>query len=295
MSGPRIIYTPAYEVDLKNHIFPTSKYRLIKEKLISCYGFSESDFTTPQEVVYDDIAETHSPQYVEKIRGRAISFSDELRMEIPFSIELANAALISCGGTLSACNSALKSYASAHLGGGFHHAYPDHGEGFCVFNDVAFAAKKMANKGLKILIIDADVHQGNGTAHFFRDDPRIFTFSIHQENNYPLNKEISDMDVSVADGTAGPEYNKKLRESLKYIKSEFKADLIIYLAGADAYCDDMLGGLNLSDEDLLIRDEIVKEFSIKTAPAALVLAGGYSPEIENTVKIHASSVALFLN
>ncbi len=295
MGSPAVYYSDSYEVDIGSHVFPTSKYRLIKEKLISTGSLDSSCFREPAPAPIEEVTKLHAEKYVRDISEGTLSFADELRLELPYSRQLAEAAFTCCGGTIEAALEALETGSGFHIGGGFHHAYPDHGEGFCVFNDVAVAARCVSEKGVRVLVIDCDVHQGNGTAAAFYGDENVFTFSIHQENNYPMPKEKSDMDTGLPDGAGGDIYNSSLRRALDLIEKKFTPGLIIYIAGADPYSGDRLGGLGLSMEDLAERDRIVRDFSRKHCPAAVTLAGGYSWDVEDTVSIHAETVRIILN
>ena len=293
MESRKIIYSPEYEIDIGPHVFSTSKYRLIKESLIKNHNLREEDFLCPEKCGPPLLLEVHTREYVDKMLSGNLSIADEIRLELPYSRELAYAAMLSCSGTVMACEVALEKGAGVHLGGGFHHAYPDHGEGFCVFNDVAIAAVRMVKKGKKVLIIDCDLHQGNGTACILRGNPDVFTFSMHQQNNYPFQKEISSLDLPLEDGMTGPEYNKLLLNSIRDIKDVFRPGFLIYVAGADTYEYDQLGGLALTAEDLLQRDMIVGS-EITGVPTAVVLAGGYAGKIEDTVSIHVNTAVAFL-
>ncbi|MFC2061878.1 histone deacetylase [Elusimicrobiota bacterium] len=292
---PKIIYSPEYEIDIGTHVFPTSKYRLIKEYLISNTILEEKDFIEPEPASVQSISKIHHRKYVNDIKKGTLSIADEIRLELPYSQELAHASFLCCGGTIKACEIAIDNGVGIHLGGGFHHAYPDHGEGFCVFNDVATGALAVAAKRKKVLIVDCDLHQGNGTAVCLKDNKDIFTFSMHQQNNYPLLKEISGMDIALNDGIGGDEYNKLLSDSLKKIKSEFSPDFVIYVAGSDTYVNDQLGGLALTIDDMKDRDRIIVAETVDCGiSAAIVLAGGYAEQIEDTVAIHSDTVITFL-
>ncbi len=291
----KIIYSPEYEIDIGSHVFPTSKYRLIKEDLIKNHSFREENFIEPRFAAPSEILEVHTEKYVNDIKNGTLSYADEIKLELPYSEELSRASFLCCGGTIMACETALKDGVCVHLGGGFHHAYPDHGEGFCVFNDVAAGAAEMIKKGKKILVIDCDLHQGNGTAYIFKDNRDVFTFSMHQQNNYPFYKEKSDLDVPLDDGMSGKNYNKLLLNSLVNIKEKFLFDFVIYVAGSDTYIEDQLGGLALTKEDLKDRDNIIKsEICDNNIPVAIVLAGGYARAIEDTVYIHSNTAVTFL-
>jgi acetoin utilization deacetylase AcuC-like enzyme len=287
-----IIYSPKYEVDIGSHVFPTSKYRRIKEFLVNTYNLNEENFITPRPASPEEIMLVHTEKYVNDIKTGTLSYADEIQLELPYSKELAEAAFLCAGGTIMACENALAAGIGVHLGGGFHHAYPDHGEGFCVFNDIAIAAISTQKK---VIIIDCDLHQGNGTARALKDNADVFTFSIHQQNNYPIYKEKSDLDIPLEDGCPGEKYNKLLRKSLGDILKSFKPDLAIYVAGSDTFIDDQLGGLSLNIEDLENRDRIVKEYTLdKQLPTVVVLAGGYANNIEDTVLIHSNTIKEFL-
>ncbi len=290
----KAVYSPLYEVDIGPHVFPTAKYRLVKEKLVNSGLYGEKDFVDPQPASLEDLLKVHTREYIGKIKDGTLSHTDEIRLELPYSEELARASLLCAGGTLKACTLALEQDFCAHLGGGFHHAYPDHGEGFCVFNDAALGAAAMNEKGMKVLIVDCDLHQGNGTAVVFKDNSDVFTFSIHQENNYPLYKEKSDMDIGLPDGTSGSEYNLSLERSIREIEKRFSPDFIVYIAGADPYEKDQLGGFNLSIEDLKERDRIVKDFAgRRKVPVSVVFAGGYALRLDETAEIHFNTVKVF--
>lgn len=296
MSLNKIFYSPGYEVDIGNHVFPTRKYRMVKELLVERTSLGEDDFIQPRPLDSREVAEVHTTDYVNDIKNASLSYAKQVKLELPYSPELAEASFICCGGTVEACEYAMKNGAGVHIGGGFHHAYPDHGEGFCVFNDVALGALRAANKGKRVAVIDCDLHQGNGTAFIFRDDKRVFTFSIHQENNYPIPKEKSDLDIPLGDSAGGDEYNSKLSEGIRKMKEVFKPDFAVYVAGSDPYEYDQLGGLRLSVEDLRMRDTIVRRETVESGiDLAVVFAGGYAVKPEDTALIHAQTVDVVLN
>ncbi len=275
-------------------MFPTAKYRLVKEKLIKSGLYGEKDFISPEPATGEELLKVHTREYISKIKDGTLSYADEIKLELPYSKELARSNFLCAGGTMSACRLALEQDFCVHLGGGFHHAYPDHGEGFCVFNDAALGAAAMNEKGMKVLIIDCDLHQGNGTAVVFKDNSEVFTFSIHQENNYPLYKEKSDMDIGLADGTFGADYNLTLEKALREIEKRFSPDFVVYIAGADPYEKDQLGGLNLSISDLEDRDRIIKDFALRhKIPASVVFAGGYALLLDDTAEIHFNTARIF--
>jgi len=280
----RVIYTDQYDLNLANHIFPSIKYRLIKEKLLR-----------DQVVGPRDIALVHSRDYIRKLQAGKLSYMEILRLEIPYSPELVRAVWLSAGGSILAGRLALQDGTCANLGGGFHHAYPDHGEGFCVLNDFAIGIRRLQkDKAIeRAMTVDCDVHQGNGTAAIFGGDPSVFTLSIHQENNYPYPKPPSTLDINLHDGVEDAEYLDELGKGLDQALSQFQPDLIYYVAGADPYRDDQLGGLKLSIEGLERRDRLVFEkASAKQIPVAITLAGGYARRVEDTIQIHTNTIRI---
>jgi len=289
-----IIYSEAYYVKIGDHVFPTSKYRLLKKRLDEDDRLKgKIEYLSPQQANDDQVLLVHTKDYVNKLKTETLGHEETVRLELPVSSTLVEAAFICCGGTVLAAREALGRKAVIHLGGGFHHAFPDHGEGFCVLNDVAVSIKVLKNEKRlsRALVIDCDVHQGNGTAHIFQDDPGVFTFSIHQENNYPFFKPEGDMDIGLRDYTADREYLGHLKENIPPIISTLKPDLIVYLAGADPYKDDQLGGLALTKEGLRERDRFVCTQALNfDVPLAIVLAGGYAYNREDTVDIHYATV-----
>ncbi|PIZ13963.1 MAG: histone deacetylase, partial [Elusimicrobia bacterium CG_4_10_14_0_8_um_filter_37_32] len=235
-------------MNLGAHPFVTAKYRLVKEKLIEENIFTEKDFVIPEIPDDDDILLVHTPEYFKKVKSVHLSSDEILRLEIPLTKEITSAGILCCGGTILACIIAIETGAGIHLGGGFHHAFPDHGEGFCVFNDLAVAIRKMQklNKIKKALVIDCDLHQGNGTAYIFQKDTNVFTFSIHQEDIYPYPKQRSNVDIELSAGSGDEEYLELLRKSIPAIIKKHKPEIILYQAGADPYKGDQLGQLKLT-------------------------------------------------
>jgi len=285
----KIIYSLNYQIDLGGHIFPTEKYALIRERLLEEKVARESDFLVSPEAEEKDILLVHTPQYLDKLKNGKLSPQEILTLELPYSRELVDASCLCAGGTVLTAKTALSEKIALHLGGGFHHAFQDHGEGFCVFNDVAIAIKVLKrDDGVnKFLIVDCDLHQGNGTASIFSKDEDVFTFSIHQENNYPAIKVPGSLDIGLADGCGDKEYLKHLEKHLPEIIKNFKPSFIFYLAGADPYSEDQLGGLNLTKEGFLARDELVlTQARRNNIPLAIVLAGGYALDLKDTVDIH---------
>lgn len=289
-----IIYSESYYVDIGEHVFPTSKYRILKKCVDSDEDIrSKTEIFSPEPVTDEDVAAAHTRDYVDKLRNGTLSSEEITALELPFSPSVVKASFICCGGTLQAARMALLRGAAVHLGGGFHHAFPDHGEGFCVLNDVAVSIKVLQREGSikKALVVDCDLHQGNGTAAAFRDDDTVFTFSIHQENNYPFCKPPSDMDIGLEDYTGDKVYLEHLYDNIPKILNTFKPDIMLYLAGSDPYMKDQLGNLRLTKEGLRERDNFIcsqaRNFGV---PIAITLAGGYAVNREDTVSIHLATI-----
>lgn len=288
-----IIFHEAYEVDLGSHVFPTAKYRLIKTRLIDQGLIVADHVIRPEPATDDEIVLVHTAEWVKKLSSGRLSLHDEIRLELPFSPALRDAAWLSCGGAMLTATLALDRGVAVHLGGGYHHAFADHGEGFCPLNDVAVALRSLQRAGQVEtgVVIDLDVHHGNGTAAIFRDDPSVFTFSMHQDDNYPFPKPPSDLDIGLRDGTGDDEYLSLLADHLPSVLDRSRPSLAYYLAGADPYGDDQLGGLGLSLEGLRHRDEyVLRQAASRGIPLAICLAGGYAERTEDTVAIHCATV-----
>lgn len=288
-----VIWSDAYEVDIGPHVFPTVKYRLVKDRLVREGVIEEAELIRPEPATEQDLRRVHTPEYLEKIRTGSFTPYELWTLEVPFSPALRDAALLCVGGTTRAAREALGCGIAVHLGGGFHHAFPDHGEGFCLLNDVAVAIRTLLaeQRMERAAVVDLDVHHGNGTAAIFQDDPRVFTFSMHQENLYPGYKPPSDLDVGLEDGVGDEEYLTLLRRHLPAMLERHRPELVIYLAGADPYRQDQLGGLALTKEGLAARDEYVMGTAREAGAAvAVTLAGGYAVRTEDTVEIHCSTV-----
>jgi len=289
----KVVYSPKYKVDIGNHVFPTVKYDMVKDLL-----GNDVEFIEPGKALDEDILLVHTRDYLDKIKNGTLRPEEEQKLELPYSKALALASIICCGGSIKAAEIALEDGVGAHLGGGFHHAFPDHGEGFCVFNDVAVAVRKLlkSKKIKKAMVIDCDLHQGNGTASIFAQDKAVFTFSIHQQNNYPFIKPASDLDIGLADGTEDDEYLAQLEKNIPIIVDKFKPEFIMYVAGADPYRNDMIGGLRLTIEGLRKRDEFVaQQAKTRQIPIAVVLAGGYAIKVEDTAKIQYNTVKTLIS
>lgn len=289
----KIFYSPKYEVDLGGHILPTIKFRLIKERLIELGTARAGDFEEPSPARDDDILLVHTPAYLDTLRLGSLTAEELAVLDLPFSRGLVEAAWVGVEGTIRAARYALETGLGIHIGGGGHHAYPDHGAGYCVFNDGAIAIRTLQREGriVKAMVIDCDVHQGDGTAFIFREEPSVFTCSVHQEDLYPELKQRSDLDIGLPSGAGDEEYLAELSRQLLPAFEIFRPQLLIYVAGADPYQDDQEGGLKLTFEGLERRDQIIfQEARRKRVPVAVVLAGGYARRTADTVAIHVTTI-----
>ena len=291
--GLTVVWSPAYEVDIGRHVFPTAKYRLIRNRLREAGIVPEEAFVQPEPATRAQLERVHTPEYLRKIDENDFTTIERWTLEVPFSEPLREASILCCGGTLLAARRAIAGGVAVHLGGGFHHAFADHGEGFCLLNDVAVAAATVLEEdGLdRVAIVDLDVHHGNGTAAIFAEEPRVFTFSMHQEANYPASKPPSDLDVGLPDRTTDAEYLALLDDNLNRLLERHEPQLVFYLAGADPYEGDQLGGLALTMEGLRERDAMVLHAcGARDAAVAITLAGGYAMRQSDTVEIHVRTV-----
>jgi acetoin utilization deacetylase AcuC-like enzyme len=288
-----LIYHDNYDLNLGAHVFPSQKYRMIRERLLADGSADAGDFLAPEPAADEDVLRVHAPDYVRKLKTGTLSREEEARLEVPYSRELIRAVWLGAGGSILAGRRALADGFAANIGGGFHHACPDHGEGFCVIHDVAIAIRKLqADAAIaRAMVIDTDVHQGNGTAVCFLGDSSVYTLSIHQERNYPHPKPPSTVDINLEDGTGDEEYLELLEQGVREAFAKFKPDIVYYVAGADPYREDQLGGLSLTMEGLARRDALVFDHARRNqAPVAIALAGGYARRVEDTVKIHAATI-----
>jgi acetoin utilization deacetylase AcuC-like enzyme len=287
-----VIYSRHYEVDLGGHVWPIAKYRLIAARLVQEGHVALDTFIEPSPCSWDDLALVHTPEYLNKVRHGRLSDQEIATLELPWIPELVDGFRLMTGGTCQAGALALDRGVAVHLGGGLHHAFPDHGEGFCLFNDVAVAIRKLQRVGRigRAAVVDCDVHHGNGTAFIFAGDPSVFTFSIHQQHNYPAWKPASDLDIGMADGATDEEYLARLGKALPIV-IESRPEVIVYLAGSDPFEEDRLGGLSLTLDGLRRRDRLVLDAAAAAGvPVAIVLAGGYALRVEDTVTAHVSTV-----
>ncbi len=292
-----IIYSEGYDLNFGNHVFQTAKYRLIRELLLRRRVAVPEDFLAPVAATREQLAGVHATHWIARLENGRLNYHEILRLEVPYSHTMVHATFLATGGSIEAARLALQHGAAFNLGGGFHHAFHAHGEGFCAVNDIAVAIRVLQHEGLirKAMVIDCDVHQGNGTATLFAGDESVFTLSLHQTHNYPYEKPPSDLDVEFEDGVGDREYLARLRSACEESIAAFQPELVIYVAGADPFFDDQLGGLALSKEGLLIRDRVVFNTCLRhCVSVAVVLAGGYARYVEDTVEIHANTVVALL-
>jgi len=315
----KLVYSNDYYLPIGAHVFPAEKYRMIHQRLLETGIADPGDFVTPQPASDEDVLLVHTREYVQKLKMGTLSVEEEMQMEVPYSPGLVKAFWLAAGGSILAADLALRQGMALNIGGGFHHAFPDHGEGFCVVHDVAVAIKRMHQEGRlrRAMVVDLDVHNGNGTAAIFPPRTRVghplpsasasrrdvhgpnleehpvegelevFTISLHQAHNYPLHKPPSSIDVHLPDA----EYLGWLDQSLSSAFRHFSPELICYLAGADPYKEDQLGGLALTIEGLKKRDELVMRVAqTHKVPVMVTYAGGYARRVEDTVTIHCNTV-----
>lgn len=289
----KIVYHPQYDLNLGPHVFPSQKFRLVHDMLLED-GIAEAcDFVEPQEVTDEDLQRAHTAEWIRKLRTGTLTASEIMKLEVPYSPELASAVWLAAGGSVLAGRYALRDGFGCNLSGGFHHAYANHGEGFCAINDVAVAIRRLQADGAirKAMVVDTDVHHGNGTAHIFRNDDSVFTISIHQLNNYPAHKPPSNVDLNLADHVEDDEYLETLLPVVKDSLETFRPDIVFYVGGADPYCEDQLGGLWLTKNGLKERDKrVFEEARRRGVPVATTLAGGYARKVEDTVRIHVNTI-----
>jgi acetoin utilization deacetylase AcuC-like enzyme len=287
----RLVYHPGYDLNLGEHVFPSRKYRLIHDRLLD-EGFAEpTDFVEPEPATDDEVLRIHEPGWVQRLTTGMLAPQEILRLEIPYSKQMVESFWLATGGTILAARNALADRIGFNIGGGFHHAFPDHGEGFCAIHDVAVAIRALQHetKIERALVVDCDVHHGNGTAAIFAGDRSVLTLSMHQFDNYPSEKPPSVIDIHLRDGVEDEEYLDRLRAALK-VAITFAPNVIFYLAGADPYREDQLGGLSLTMEGLKERDRVVFETALGlSVPVVVTLAGGYARNTGDTVMIHCNT------
>jgi acetoin utilization deacetylase AcuC-like enzyme len=289
----RVVYHNDYDLHLGAHVFPSQKFRLIRDALLADGVAGAEDFLVPEPVDDADVLRVHTDAWVGALLYDKLTLTERMRLEIPYSRETVRAFWLAAGGSILAGRRALENGFAANLTGGFHHAYAGHGEGFCMIHDVAIAIRRLQADGAirTAIVVDTDVHQGNGTAAIFSGDGSVFTLSIHQENNYPLPKEFSDLDIGLRDRTGDDEYLARLEKGLIASLEKFQPDIAFYVGGADPYREDQLGGLALTIDGLEARDRLVfEQLRKRGVPIAMTLAGGYARRVEDTVRIHVNTV-----
>jgi len=290
----RLFYTDVFVLPLPaGHRFPMEKYSRLRQALLASGEFAADDFHLPHAATDEELARAHDPAYIRQVSNGQLSEKAQKAIGFPWSAGMVERSRRSVGATIGACRNALMEGVSANLAGGTHHAFYDRGEGFCVFNDAAVAARAMQAEGRakRILVVDCDVHQGNGTASILAGDDSIFTFSIHGARNFPFAKERSDLDIELPDGCSDTAYLLRLDEGLDTAFDLARPDLVIYLAGADPYVDDRLGRLSLSLDGLAERDRrVFSRCQAHGTPIAIAMAGGYARNIDDTVAIHANTI-----
>jgi len=292
----RLFYTDVFVLPLPaGHRFPMEKYARLRQRLLASGDFSEGDFHLPPAASDEELARAHDLDYIRQVSDGSLPERMQKAIGFPWSEGMVERSRRSAGATLAACRAALADGVAANLAGGTHHAFRDRGEGFCVFNDAAVAARAMQAEGRaeRILIVDCDVHQGNGTASILRGDDNVFTFSIHGARNFPFTKESSDLDIELPDACSDEAYLLQLDHGLTTAFDLARPQLVIYLAGADPYVDDRLGRLALSMDGLAERDRrVFARCRLAGIPAAIAMAGGYARQIDDTVAIHANTIRL---
>jgi acetoin utilization deacetylase AcuC-like enzyme len=314
-----LVYCEKAVLPIGEHVFRQDKYAAVRNRLLERGAFDERDFVCPLPCRDDDLRLAHTPMWVEKITRGMMSVREELELEVPYSKQLTEAFCYMAGGSILAAELAVRDGCCVHLGGGFHHGFADHGEGFCLINDIAIAIRCMQRQGrlARAMVVDCDVHQGNGTAAIFgggalepypaasykaalaparaahmqsSEAGDVFTISLHQENNYPYWKPPSSIDVNLPDGTGDAEYLDWLDTALRSSLERFRPELLCYVAGADPFAEDQLGGLALTQEGLKNRDVRVFGFAREHGfPVMTTLAGGYARNPADTVSIHVNT------
>ncbi len=290
----RAFYSDHFVLPLPDgHRFPMSKYARLRERVLAEGVIAAADLVAAPAASWDELRLAHAAGYVNDVAAGALPADMQRRIGFPWSPEMVERSRRSSGATIAAARAALTDGAAANLAGGTHHAFVDRGEGYCVFNDVAVAARVLqrATECHRLAVVDCDVHQGNGTAAIFRDDPTVFTFSMHGARNFPFRKEVSDLDVELADGTEDDEYLSLLARHLPAVLDRQRPEMVFYLAGADPYVGDRLGRLGLSMDGLRARDEFVfGHCHAAGVPVTVVMSGGYAPDVDDIVQIHLNTI-----
>jgi acetoin utilization deacetylase AcuC-like enzyme len=293
----KAFYSDTFVLPLPDgHRFPMTKYRRLRERLVAECVVRESDLAVPEPVDWADLRLAHTDAYVQAVAAGTLPADAQRRIGFPWSPQMVERSRRSVGATLAAARGVMAGAdgrVAANLAGGTHHAFSDRGEGYCVFNDVAVAARVLMRDGqmTRATVVDCDVHQGNGTAEIFRGDPGVFTMSLHGANNFPFRKEVGDLDVTFADGTGDDEYLAALAMHLPDVLDATRPDLVFYLAGADPYEGDRLGKLALSIDGLRQRDRFLfEQCRDRSIPVVVAMSGGYCPDIEAIVTIHVNTI-----
>ncbi len=293
MTDYKLFYSPYYYAEIgEGHVFPIRKFELVKDLLLKEGTLREAEIIAPEPAKVEDLLLVHTEDYISRLIDGTLTAKEVRKLGLPWSESLVRRSFHAISGTINAARNALTSGVSSNLAGGTHHAFPDRGEGFCVLNDVAVAIRVLQREKLaeRFLIVDCDVHQGNGTAFIFQDSPEVFTFSMHGAKNYPLFREVSTLDIELPDKTADTEFLETLEQALPRIGLH-DPDIIFYLGGADPFENDKLGRLALTIDGLRKRDEMVLEFAkSKDVPIVTTMSGGYALDINDTVEIHANTI-----
>ncbi|HEY8560399.1 MAG TPA: histone deacetylase [Pyrinomonadaceae bacterium] len=293
MTNYRLFYSPYYYADIgEGHVFPIRKFELVRDLLLKEGTLRAEEIFEPEPALVEDLLLVHTEDYITRLTDGTLTAKEVRKLGLPWSKSLVRRSFHAISGTINAARSALESGIASNLAGGTHHAFPDRGEGFCVLNDVAVAIRVLQRERLaeRFLIVDCDVHQGNGTAFIFRDSPEVFTFSMHGAKNYPLFKENSSLDIELPDGTGDEEFLATLEQALPRIFMH-QPDIIFYLGGADPFEKDKLGRLKLTQSGLKERDRYVLQFAKDHhTPIVTTMSGGYALDINDTVEIHANTI-----
>ena len=291
--GMQVFYTPRYYAEIgEGHIFPIRKFELVRDRLLSEGTLDPAEIVEPSPAPLEDVLLVHTEDYVSRLCNGQLTTKEIRRLGLPWSESLVRRSFYAVGGTLAATQSALANGYSSNLAGGTHHSFSDHGEGFCVFNDVAVAIRAMRARKLiqRAAIVDCDVHQGNGTATIFAGDTETFTFSMHGANNYPLFKTNSTLDIELPDGIQDDAYLESLARHLPSVFAH-EPEVVFYLAGADPFAGDKLGRLALSIDGLRERDAyVLRECYERELPVVTVMSGGYGKDINDTIEIHCNTI-----
>ncbi|HXG18438.1 MAG TPA: histone deacetylase [Methylomirabilota bacterium] len=289
----RAFTSARYTVDIGHHSYPMDKYRLVPERLLAEETLTPDNLLEPEAATLDDVLRVHTPEYVHAFVSGTLERKAMLRIGLPWSAELVRRAFAVIGGTIGAARRALADGVAANLAGGTHHAFADHGEGYCIFNDMVVAMRRLRadNVARRFLVIDLDVHQGNGSAALCQHDAEVFTFSMHGETNYPARKEKSSWDIALPEGTGDEEYLARLFQALPRLLECFSPELIFYQAGVDVLAGDRFGKLQLTMAGVRERDSLVSDFARRTGlPLVITLGGGYARDMQQIVEAHCQTV-----